>query len=185
MTTIRELYFSATIITFDGTDTTADGETCEPGQGYNKQSGHWSPDRSYWTVYADRSQAQPDTYPERGPRTPDQWLAARLTTRLGTLEAVDGHTFAGARQAIHPGRLTGPRSQVPGLLLGSGTLFGDAIAASRLRSAPVGQRTLTAAGHAHGFTDREIADAAELLGLASAANCAERRYAARTDNDDD
>lgn len=166
MTTIRALYFSATIITLDGSDTTAYGEACEPGQGYNEQSGHWSPDRSYWTVYADRSQARPDIYPERGRRTPGEWLAGRLTARLGTLEAVDGHTFSGARQAIHPGRLTGLRSEVPGLLLGSGTLLGDALAAARLRSGPVGLRTLTAAGHAHGFTDREIADAAELLGLA-------------------
>jgi hypothetical protein len=54
---------------------------------------------------------------------------------------------------------------VPGLLLGSGTLLGDALAAHRLGSAPVGLRTLTAAGHAHGFTNSEIADAAERLGL--------------------
>ena len=165
MTAIRALYFSATIITIDGTDTNAYGEACEPGQGYNELSGHWSPDQSYWTVYPDRSQVQPDIYPERGPRTPGQWLADRLTARLGTLETVDGRTFYGARHAIHPGRLTGPRSQEPGALLGSGTLLGDAIAASRLRSAPVGMRTLTAAGHAHGFTDSEIADAAALLGL--------------------
>ena len=167
MTTIRALYFSATISTLDGSDTNAYGEACEPGQGYREQSGHWSPDRSYWSVYPDRSQVQPDVYPERGSRTPGQWLADRLAARLGSIEPVDARTFSGARQAIHPGRLTGRRSQGPGLLLGSGTLFGDAIAASRLRWAPVGLRTLTAAGHAHGFTDGEIADAAELLGLAS------------------
>jgi len=166
MTTIRALYFSATIITLDGSDTNAYGEGCEPGQGYNEQSGHWSPDQSYWTVYPDRSQVRPDIYPERGSRTPGRWLADRLTARLGTLETVEGNTFYGAREAIHPGRLTGAQSQVPGLLLGSGTLLGDALAARRLRFAPVGLRTLTAAGHAHGFTDGEIADAAELLGIA-------------------
>ncbi|MDT5025778.1 MAG: hypothetical protein QOE61_2204 [Micromonosporaceae bacterium] len=165
MTTIRALYFSATIITLDGTDTNAYGEACEPGHGYNEQSGHWSPDQSYWTVHLDRSQVQPDIYLDRGSRTPGQWLADRLTTRLGTLETVDGNTFYGAREAIHPGRLTGPQSQEPGLLLGSGTLIGDALAAHRLRSATAGLRTLTAAGHAHGFTDGEIAAAANLLGL--------------------
>src|SRR4051812_5628798 len=107
MTTLRALYFSATIITLDGTDTTADGERCEPGQGYNEQSGHWSPDQSYWTVQHHRSQVRPDRYPERGPRTPGQWLADRITARLGTVETVEGRTFYGARQAIHPGRLTG------------------------------------------------------------------------------
>ena len=161
MTTIRALYFSATIITLDGSDTNAYGEECEPGQGYRERFGHWSPDRSYWSVYPDRSQVQPDVYPERGSRTPGQWLA----DRLGSIETIDGRTFSSARQAIHTGRLTGRQSQGTGLLLGSGTLLGDAIAASRLRYAPVGLRTLTAAGHAHGFTDREIADATGLLGL--------------------
>jgi hypothetical protein len=113
---------------------------CEPGRGYNEQSGHWTPDRSYWTVLADRSQAHPDIYLDRGSRTPGQWLADRLTARLGTLETVDGQTFYGAREAIHPGRLTGRRSEEPGALLGSGTLLGNAISASRLRSAPVGLR---------------------------------------------
>jgi hypothetical protein len=33
MTKARELYFSATIIILDGSDTNAYGEPCEPGQG--------------------------------------------------------------------------------------------------------------------------------------------------------
>jgi hypothetical protein len=39
MTKARELYFSATIIILDGSDTNAYGEPCEPGQGYSEQSG--------------------------------------------------------------------------------------------------------------------------------------------------
>lgn len=166
MTVPRLLFFSATIITFDGTDTNAYGEDCEPGQGYTEQSGHWSPDQSYWTVHPHRGQVHPDTYPHDWPRTPGQWLAVRLTARLGIVESFDDdRTFTGAREAIHPGRLTGPRSRQPGAMLGSGTRLGDAIAAGRLRPAQVGLRVLTAAGHAHGFTDDDLTEAAGLLGL--------------------
>jgi hypothetical protein len=166
MTIPRLLYFSATIITLDGSGTNAYGEGCEPGQGYTEQSGHWSPDQSYWTVHPDRGQVRPDSCPHDWPRTPGQWLAVRLTARLGTVESFDkGRTFTGAREAIHPGQLTGPRSRQPGAVLGSGTLLGDAIAGSRLRTAGVGLRVLTAAGHAHGFTDDDLTEAAGLLGL--------------------
>lgn len=166
MTVPRLLFFSATIITFDGSDTNAYGEGCEPGQGYTEQSGRWSPDQSYWTVHPDRRQVHPDTYPHDWPRTPGQWLAVRLTARLGTVEPFDdGRTFTGAREAIRPGRLAGPRSRQPGAVLGSGTRLSDAIAASRLRPAQVGLRILTAAGHAHGFTDDDLTEAARLLSL--------------------
>ncbi len=43
----RKLYFTATIITFDGCDTNAYGEACEPGHGYTERSGWWDPDRCY------------------------------------------------------------------------------------------------------------------------------------------
>jgi hypothetical protein len=36
----------------------------------------------------------------------------------------------------------------------------------RLRTADVGARTIIAAGHAHGFTDNQVTEAAHLLGLA-------------------
>jgi hypothetical protein len=50
-------------------------------------------------------------------------------------------------------------------VLGSGTLLGDAIAATRLRDGRVGLRTLLAAGHVEEFTPDELAGAAWLLGI--------------------
>src|SRR6266508_1772890 len=90
----------------------------------------------------------------------------RLAARLGDLDDYDGgHTFRGAREAIHPGRLTGPRSQQPGAVLGTRTLLGDALAAGRLRPPNVGQRTISATAHADGFSDNDLRTAAARLGL--------------------
>jgi hypothetical protein len=47
----RGLYWSATIVTFDGSDTSAYGEPCEPGRGYTERSGWWDPDGDYWRVH--------------------------------------------------------------------------------------------------------------------------------------
>jgi hypothetical protein len=166
MTTARELYFSATIITLDGSDTNAYGEACEPGQGYTEQSGWWDPDRSYWRVHTHQHDVAPDTCPQRNRTSPPRWLADRLTARLGGIESYDsGRTFYGFRQAVHPGRLAGARSTAPGAIFGSGTVFGDAVTADRLRRHAVGQRLLTVAAHAHGFTDEELNETAELLGV--------------------
>jgi hypothetical protein len=105
MTTARELYFSATIITLDGSDTNAYGEACEPGQGYREHSGHWDPDRAYWRVHEHRADVRPDVYPPQCGQTPAQWLAARLRERLGSIDSYDhGRTFYAAREAVHPVR---------------------------------------------------------------------------------
>jgi len=83
---------------------------------------------------------------------------------LGSIESFDGgRTFYGAREAVHPGRLTGTRADEPGAVIGGGSLLGDALAAARLRQAPVGLATLTAAAHAHGFTAAQLADADRLI----------------------
>ncbi len=158
------IYYTATIVTGDGSDTTAYGEACEPGHGYTDASGWWDPDRSYWTVRGCRDQVSPDVYPHPARRSPAQWLADRLTARLGSIESFDGgRTFYGAREAVHPGRLTGTRADEPGAVIGGGSLLGDALAAARLRQAPVGLATLTAAAHAHGFTAAQLADADRLI----------------------
>ncbi len=164
---MRALYYSATLITLTGGDTNACGEACEPGHGYTEQSGHWNPDHHYWTVYPSRDDVEPDVYPDNCTLTPAQWLAEQVTERLGNLDHIDGHTFTSARTAISPGRLTGPKANKPGAVCGTHTFLGDVFAAHRLRTAPVGTRTLTAAAHAHGFTDTELAEAADLLGHAS------------------
>lgn len=169
MTTLPEvavLYFSATIITLDGSATTSDSEPCESGTGYTEQSGWWDPDRSYWRVHDQRANVSPDRYPAGGHRSPARWLADRLLARLGAVASWEPTgTFYGAREAVHPGRLAGTRSDAPGALLGSGTLLGDAITGSRLRNGAAGTRTIVAVGHAHGFTDAQLSEAANLLGL--------------------
>lgn len=161
---MRALYFSATVTTKTAGDTNAYGEPCEPGHGYTEQSGHWSPDRDYWTVYPSRDDVDPDSYPDQSPLTAAQWLAEQITDRLGNLDHIDGHTFTSARTAIEPGRLTGPAADEPGAVAGTHTFLGDVFAAHRLRTVPAGARTLTAAAHAYGFTPAELAEAAALLG---------------------
>jgi len=157
---IPVVYFTATIVTLDGSDTTADGEACEPGHGYTEACGWWDPDRVYWRVREHRDQVTPDVYPQRAGRSPARWLADRLTARLGDVESFDGgRTFYGAREAVVPGRLTGTRAQPPGAVIGGGSLLGDAVAASRLRHPSAGLATLTAAAHAHGFTTDQLAQA--------------------------
>lgn len=79
------LYFSATIITLDGSATTSDGEPCESGTGYTEQSGWWDSDRSYWRVHDQRANVRPDRYPAGGHRSPARWLADRLLARLGAV----------------------------------------------------------------------------------------------------
>lgn len=159
MTTARELYFSATIITLDGSDTNAHGEGCEPGKGYTEQFGWWNPDRTYWRVHAGRDDVTADVYPGSEDRGPARWLADRLVTRLGAVESYDdGRTFYGAFDAVHPGRLTDLAApENPGVA--------HALAFIRRGVARTGQRFLTAAGHAHGFTNGEVTEAAQLLGL--------------------
>jgi hypothetical protein len=161
---IPVVYFTATIVTLDGSDTTAYGEACEPGRGYTEACGWWDPDRAYWRVREHRDQVTPDVFPERAGRSPARWLADRLIARLGDVESFDGgRTFYGACEAVAPGRLTGTRAQQPGAVIGGGGLLGDALAASRLRHASAGLATLTAAAHAHGFTTAQLAEADVLI----------------------
>lgn len=157
MTTTRELYYSATVITLDGSDTTADGEPCEPGQGYREESGHWDPDRGYWRVHPDRNDVRPDVYPPGCGQTPAQWLASRLRARLGAAESYDhGRTFYAAAEAVYPGRL--PDAQGP-----AGQLLSDLRMALARAGATRRLRTLTAAAHAYGFTEDELAETAAAL----------------------
>ncbi|MBT8227591.1 MAG: hypothetical protein HKP61_15970 [Dactylosporangium sp.] len=161
----RLIVYTATIITFDGSATTAYGEPCEPGHGYSEADGFWDP-RRYWRLEASRDRVRPDVCPARC-RQPARWLARRITARLGGVDAIGGTgaSFSGCREAVYPGHLTGARADEPGMVFGSGTFLGDAITASRLHPPAVGLRTLTACAHASGFTTAELAEAAGLLGL--------------------
>jgi hypothetical protein len=105
----RVLYYTATIIAMDGSDTNAYGEACEPCHGYTEQSGWWNPDQDYWSVHPDRGQAQPDTYFASGGPPPAHWLASQLSDRLGPINHFDGErTFYSARVATWPYTPLGP-----------------------------------------------------------------------------
>jgi hypothetical protein len=98
-------------------------------------------------------------YPEQSAQTPAQRLANQLEQRLDRIESYDnGHTSYAAGEAAHPGTLAdaqGPGGGLP-----------SAIRMELARTgATKGQRTLTAAGHAYGFTNDELAEAARLLGV--------------------
>jgi hypothetical protein len=160
----RLIVYTATIITFDGSDTTAYGERCEPGHGYSEAEGFWDPSW-YWRLEASRDRVRPEVCPARCGQ-PARWLAYRIVARLGGVDSIGGtgESFYSCREAIYPGRLTGPAAEEPGAVFGSGTLLGDVLAAGRLRTPPVGLRTLTARAHTSGFTPAELARAADLLG---------------------
>jgi len=159
MNSPRLLYYSATIITLDGSDTNAYGEPCEPGQGYTEQSGFWDPDDDYWHVHDSRDTVHPDIYPPRCGPSPARWLADRLRERLGPVDGFDhGRSFYSAHEAVHPGTLADAHGPTGALL-----------SHIRMRLARTGavasQRILTAAGHGYGFSDAELAEAARLLGI--------------------
>src|SRR6266536_3028508 len=101
------VFYTASIITLDGSDTNAYGEPCEPGTGYTEQWGWWEPDRSYWRVREHRGDVSPDVYPQAERHSPARWLAEQLTARLGAVESYDhGRTFYRGHEAVYPGRLT-------------------------------------------------------------------------------
>lgn len=60
--TTRQIFYTADLITPDGSDTTSDGDGCEPGMGYTCESGWWSPDWSTWTVHDSQESVRPDEY---------------------------------------------------------------------------------------------------------------------------
>jgi hypothetical protein len=157
----RWVTYTATITTFDG-GSLADGEPCEPGFGYRMDSGFWD-FRHYWKVFPHRDQVRVDTWPGRG--DPVSWLVDRLIARLGGVDSHGFGSFTGIREAIYPARLTGSRSNLPGLVFGTGTFLGDALASHHMRRPKPGLRTIRVDAHADGFSNAELQWAAELLGL--------------------
>jgi hypothetical protein len=174
----RMLYYTATIITLDGSDTNAYGEACEPGHGYTEQHGWWNPDQDHWSVHPDRGQAQPDIYSPSSGAAPAHWLASQLSDRLGPIDHFDGErTFYSAREATWPYDPAGPVTSeaVPAVLTK------HVVTDWQPRANPATVKTLTAAGHAHGFTDQEILDAASLLDAAERDSTWQQIRAAATD----
>jgi hypothetical protein len=162
---LRLVVYTATIFTFDGGDTNAYGEPCQPGHGYREDSGFWDPKR-YWRVYPTRDLVRADICPARRVDR-GAWLAGRIIARLGGIDSHDNGTFTGMREAIHPGRMTDPDSCAAGLVLGTGTFLGDVIASHHLENPQVGLRTIRICAHTEGFTETELGRAVEIVNSAS------------------
>lgn len=112
----RRVFYTADVITPDGSDTWVYGDPCEPGTGATLESGWWSPDWSRWEVYEEPEHVAPDVYdPELRDESPAEWLARVVGDRLGAVEDVSSdsswyaadsqenyETGADLRPAAHP-----------------------------------------------------------------------------------
>ncbi len=76
------IYYSADVITPDGSDSDVYGEACEPGHGMTRENGWLDPDWSRDTVYESHRDVRADRYEAAWDGDPRKWLAERLATRL-------------------------------------------------------------------------------------------------------
>ena len=89
-----KVWYSADVVTPNGSDVSIHGEGCEEGTGADLESGWLSPDWSMTTVYEERDHVKPDRFTmadidpvdltHYGDPTRDHvdWLADRLSERL-------------------------------------------------------------------------------------------------------
>ena len=144
----RRVYITATVQTPDGSDTTGDGEPCEPGQGYTVADGWLDPDWSRTDVAESSEDVRPDTWTaEDG--DPVEWLRGVLADRLGAIE--DDRYAVYAADAAVPGQL-GPRS-FSVAVIGGVTVYAAGYAAE------LDGVTVRRAAHVEGFTFAEVAAA--------------------------
>lgn len=98
------IYYSATVITLDGSDLNAAGEPCEPGKGYTERHGYIDPD---WSVFEaediTREQAACDRVPD-DERDPARWVADKIRERIGLPEGDGGNHFYAADSVKSEGR---------------------------------------------------------------------------------
>lgn len=133
--TDREVYYTASIVRYDGSDTTSDGDGCEPGHGYTEENGWLDPDWSSDTVYEDQENVRPDEYDSEQydeMESPAEWLAETLWRRIGGCDSDD---FNGSDTWYQP----------------------DAY------EHPSGTHSVRMAAHAYGFTDAELAETNDVL----------------------
>lgn len=135
--TMRGIYFSATVTTLDGSDTTDDGSECEPGRGYYVEQG-WVDTSWSWSEVqvGPREDAVPHVWeespfdPEDPSTDPVLWLVEEINNELGGIEeGSDG------RSMYSPGVKT---------------FEGESI-------------SVRGAAHPFGFTEEELARALEIL----------------------
>jgi len=85
----RQVFYTADLITPDGSDTDVYGDSCEVGHGATLTSGWVSPDWSRWDVYENKEDVKPDVYANDDGDVAE-WLARVINDRLG---AVEGHAL--------------------------------------------------------------------------------------------
>ncbi len=95
--TLATIYYTADILTPDGTDTNCYGDPCEAGQGYELAFGWIDLDRDSFTVQDEKTDVRPDTILSDDARfddgyTLDELIVMDLEDRLGVLDSYDGGT---------------------------------------------------------------------------------------------
>ena len=90
--TTRQIYYTASLIIPDGSDTDSYGEPCEEGRGSIEQDGWIDPDWTLWTVYPKPEDVTPDVW-EAPDGDPVAWLDERLRSRLGSVTRGMGETY--------------------------------------------------------------------------------------------
>lgn len=133
--TDHKVFYTASIVRYDGSDTTSCGEPCEPGHGYTEEDGWLDPDWSSDTVYENQEDVRPDEYDSEQydeNDSPAEWLAETLWRRIG---ACDSDEYSGDgrwRQA-------------------------------EAYEHPYGTHSIRITADAYGFTDAELAETNEIL----------------------
>ncbi len=131
----RQVWLTGTLVTPDDSDTSVYGDPTEPGHGEVMVTGWVDPDWSLWQVEDDRDNVRPDVMDADEERSPAQWLADTITSRCGSAE---------------PDSMPGVPHWFSGV---------DAV-----DNYGTGQR-ITVDAHPEGFTEKEMVEAAKLMGV--------------------
>jgi hypothetical protein len=138
----KRIFYSATLIESDGSDTGVYGDPCEKGQGQTMSNGWWDPSWSRYEVESCQENVRPDEYdPDAEGISAAEWLAQRLGQRLNAIE----------RHSAENWREDG----------------GGAIYACEADTHPYEGKSVSPAAHPEGFTTEEYAEAWRILGEAN------------------
>jgi hypothetical protein len=86
------VFYTADIVTPDGSDTGVYGDPCEPGHGATLESGWVDMDYDQWTVYDDSSDVRPDLVEGETLTELAESTADAILSRIGVPESLDNHS---------------------------------------------------------------------------------------------